>query len=123
MLNFQDLIDKGPYNSWKVLDVAYHKVAGSSCLTNERKTIFSFFFFFFIRSPGFFPQIFKNCVGLVFRELSLSGLLICFRFEQYVDYALDVPMYFVYRNKKYIDCTGMSFRVIILTTLLLSMLC
>lgn len=35
------------------------------------------------------------------------------RFEQYVDYALDVPMYFVYRKKKYIDCTGLSFRVII----------
>ncbi|KAJ4834432.1 glutamate--cysteine ligase [Turnera subulata] len=33
-----------------------------------------------------------------------------FGFEQYVDYALDVPMYFVYRQKKYIDCTGMSFR-------------
>lgn len=33
-----------------------------------------------------------------------------FGFEQYVDYALDVPMYFVYRNKKYIDCTGLSFR-------------
>ncbi|XP_010920822.1 glutamate--cysteine ligase, chloroplastic isoform X1 [Elaeis guineensis] len=33
-----------------------------------------------------------------------------FGFEQYVEYALDVPMYFVYRNKKYIDCTGMSFR-------------
>ncbi|XP_078427504.1 glutamate-cysteine ligase [Wolffia australiana] len=33
-----------------------------------------------------------------------------FGFEQYVDYALDVPMYFVYRNKRYIDCTGMSFR-------------
>ncbi|GFS37144.1 glutamate-cysteine ligase [Actinidia rufa] len=33
-----------------------------------------------------------------------------FGFEQYVDYALDVPMYFVYRAKKYIDCTGMSFR-------------
>ncbi|KAF6982411.1 hypothetical protein CFC21_000802 [Triticum aestivum] len=33
-----------------------------------------------------------------------------FGFEQYVDYALDVPMYFVYRNKTYIDCTGMSFR-------------
>ncbi|KAG5563223.1 hypothetical protein RHGRI_005845 [Rhododendron griersonianum] len=32
------------------------------------------------------------------------------RFEQYVDYALDVPMYFVYRNKKYIDCSGLSFR-------------
>lgn len=33
------------------------------------------------------------------------------RFEQYVEYALDVPMYFVYRKKTYIDCTGMSFRV------------
>ncbi|KAI3887247.1 hypothetical protein MKX03_023457 [Papaver bracteatum] len=33
-----------------------------------------------------------------------------FGFEQYVDYALDVPMYFVYRKKKYIDCTGLSFR-------------
>ncbi|KAK9103611.1 hypothetical protein Sjap_020865 [Stephania japonica] len=33
-----------------------------------------------------------------------------FGFEQYVDYALDVPMYFIYRKKKYIDCTGMSFR-------------
>ncbi|VFQ83959.1 unnamed protein product [Cuscuta campestris] len=33
-----------------------------------------------------------------------------FGFEQYVDYALNVPMYFVYRKKKYIDCTGMSFR-------------
>ena len=33
-----------------------------------------------------------------------------FGFEQYVDYALDVPMYFAYRNGKYIDCAGMSFR-------------
>ncbi|TXG50509.1 hypothetical protein EZV62_023033 [Acer yangbiense] len=33
-----------------------------------------------------------------------------FGFEQYVDYALDVPMYFVYHENKYIDCTGMSFR-------------
>ncbi|KAJ1406017.1 Glutamine synthetase/guanido kinase, catalytic domain [Sesbania bispinosa] len=33
-----------------------------------------------------------------------------FGFEQYVDYALDVPMYFVYRKQKYIDCTGMTFR-------------
>ncbi|KAJ7944917.1 Glutamate--cysteine ligase, chloroplastic [Quillaja saponaria] len=33
-----------------------------------------------------------------------------FGFERYVDYALDVPMYFVYRKKKYIDCTGMTFR-------------
>ncbi|XP_074567854.1 glutamate--cysteine ligase A, chloroplastic [Curcuma longa] len=33
-----------------------------------------------------------------------------FGFERYVDYALDVPMYFVYRNKKYVNCTGMSFK-------------
>ena len=31
-------------------------------------------------------------------------------FERYVDYALDVPMYFVYRNGQYIDALGMSFR-------------
>ncbi|CAJ1937438.1 unnamed protein product [Sphenostylis stenocarpa] len=33
-----------------------------------------------------------------------------FGFEQYVDYALDVPMYFVYRKHRYIDCTGKTFR-------------
>ena len=31
-------------------------------------------------------------------------------FERYVDYALDVPMYFVYRNGEYIDASGQSFR-------------
>ncbi|MGE0596470.1 MAG: glutamate--cysteine ligase [Hyphomonadaceae bacterium] len=31
-------------------------------------------------------------------------------FERYADYALDVPMYFVYRNGKYIDASGLSFR-------------
>ena len=31
-------------------------------------------------------------------------------FERYVDYALDVPMYFVYRHGKYIDAAGQSFR-------------
>lgn len=31
-------------------------------------------------------------------------------FERYVDYMLDVPMYFVYRNGKYIDASGQSFR-------------
>ena len=31
-------------------------------------------------------------------------------FEKWVDYALDVPMYFVYRDGKYIDALGMSFR-------------
>lgn len=31
-------------------------------------------------------------------------------FERYVDYALDVPMYFVRRDKKYINVAGRSFR-------------
>ena len=31
-------------------------------------------------------------------------------FERYVDYALDVPMYFVYRDGNYIDAAGASFR-------------
>ncbi|CAN1253824.1 Glutamate--cysteine ligase, chloroplastic [Linum perenne] len=43
---------------------------------------------------GMLPFVFDNSFG----------------FEQYVDYALDVPMYFVYRKKRYVDCTGMSFR-------------
>ena len=33
-----------------------------------------------------------------------------FGFERWVDYALDVPMYFDYRDGKYIDATGQSFR-------------
>ncbi len=33
-----------------------------------------------------------------------------FGFERWVDYALDVPMYFVYRDGVYIDALGMSFR-------------
>ncbi len=33
-----------------------------------------------------------------------------FGFERYVDYMLDVPMYFVYRDGKYIDASGLSFR-------------
>ncbi|MFT3690543.1 glutamate--cysteine ligase [Paenirhodobacter sp.] len=31
-------------------------------------------------------------------------------YERYVDYVLDVPMYFVYRDGKYIDALGQSFR-------------
>lgn len=31
-------------------------------------------------------------------------------FERYVDYVLDVPMYFVYRDGRYIDALGQSFR-------------
>ncbi len=31
-------------------------------------------------------------------------------FQRYVDYALDVPMYFVYRDGQYVDARGQSFR-------------
>ncbi len=31
-------------------------------------------------------------------------------FDRYVDYILDVPMYFVYRDGRYIDASGQSFR-------------
>ena len=31
-------------------------------------------------------------------------------FERYVDYLLDMPMYFVYRDGRYIDASGQSFR-------------
>jgi len=33
-----------------------------------------------------------------------------FGFERYIDYMLDLPMYFVYRDGKYIDASGQSFR-------------
>jgi glutamate--cysteine ligase len=33
-----------------------------------------------------------------------------FGFERYVDYMLDVPMYFIYREGQYIDVSGQSFR-------------
>ena len=33
-----------------------------------------------------------------------------FGFERYVDYVLDVPMYFVYRDGQYLDASDMSFR-------------
>ena len=32
-----------------------------------------------------------------------------FNFETYTDYALEVPMYFIKRNNKYIDMTGLTF--------------
>ncbi|CAN6579133.1 unnamed protein product [Malus baccata var. baccata] len=46
-----------------------------------------------------------------FTEGKPNGFLSMRRFEQYVEYALDIPMYFVYRNKRHFDCTGMTFRV------------
>ena len=33
-----------------------------------------------------------------------------FGFERWVDYVLDVPMYFVYRDGEYVDVSGLSFR-------------
>ncbi len=33
-----------------------------------------------------------------------------FGYERYADYALDVPMYFVFRDGRYIDAAGLSFR-------------
>ncbi|MBD8525691.1 glutamate--cysteine ligase [Pseudomarimonas arenosa] len=33
-----------------------------------------------------------------------------FGFERYVDYLLDVPMYFVYREGRYLDASGQNFR-------------
>ncbi len=33
-----------------------------------------------------------------------------FGYDRYVDYALDVPMYFIYRDGEYIDVAGQSFR-------------
>ena len=33
-----------------------------------------------------------------------------FGYDRYVDYALDVPMYFVYRDGRYLDVAGLSFR-------------
>jgi glutamate--cysteine ligase len=33
-----------------------------------------------------------------------------FGFERYIDYILDVPMYFAYRKGRYLDASGLSFR-------------
>ena len=43
---------------------------------------------------GMLPWVFEDGMG----------------FERYVDYALDVPMYFVHRNGRYLDASGKSFR-------------
>src|SRR3954471_12447805 len=36
-----------------------------------------------------------------------------FGYERYIDYALDVPMYFVFRDGRYVDVAGESFRAFI----------
>lgn len=63
------------------------------------------------------PNGVKSTRGLVWRHLddARTGMLPFvfdegFGFERWVQYALDVPMYFVYRDGKYVDALGMSFR-------------
>jgi glutamate--cysteine ligase len=63
------------------------------------------------------PNGVKSTRGLVWRNLDAArtGMLPFvfdegFGFEAWVQYALDVPMYFVYRNGEYINALGMSFR-------------
>ncbi len=46
------------------------------------------------RRTGMLPFVFEDGMG----------------YERYVEYALDVPMYFVYRDGNYIDVAGSSFR-------------
>ena len=73
----------------------------------------------FAASPFFEggPNGFASWRGRVWRDVdrARSGMLPFafedgFGFERYVDYALDVPMYFVYRDGRYIDASGQSFR-------------
>ncbi len=73
----------------------------------------------FANSPFFEgkPNGHKSWRSRIWRDLDASrtGMLpFVFEdgmgFERYVDYALDVPMYFVYRDGKYIKALGQSFR-------------
>ena len=73
----------------------------------------------FANSPFFEgkPNGLKSFRSAVWRDLdsSRTGTLPFvfedgFGFERYVDYALDVPMYFVYRDGVYVDALGQSFR-------------
>jgi glutamate--cysteine ligase len=73
----------------------------------------------FANSPFFEgkPNGHKSWRARVWRDLdpARTGMLPFvfeegFGFERYVQYALDVPMYFVYRDGNYIDALGQSFR-------------
>ena len=73
----------------------------------------------FANSPFFEgkPNSYKSLRSMVWRNLDAArtGTLPFifedgFGFERWVDYALDVPMYFVYRDGRYINALGMSFR-------------
>ena len=63
------------------------------------------------------PNGFKSMRGEVWRDTDKArtgNLPFAFQsgmgYERYVDYALDVPMYFIYRDGHYIDVAGASFR-------------
>jgi glutamate--cysteine ligase len=63
------------------------------------------------------PNGFKSMRGEVWRDTDKNrtgNLPFAFEsgmgYERYVDYALDVPMYFIYRDGRYIDVAGASFR-------------
>ncbi|MFP4326538.1 MAG: glutamate--cysteine ligase [Paracoccaceae bacterium] len=73
----------------------------------------------FANSPFFEgrPTGYKSWRSRVWRDLddARTGMLPFvfdegFGFEAWADYALDVPMYFVYRDGRYIDALGQSFR-------------
>ena len=73
----------------------------------------------FANSPFFEgkPNSYKSLRSMVWRNLDAArtGTLPFvfeegFGFERWVEYALDVPMYFVYRDGEYINALGMSFR-------------
>jgi len=73
----------------------------------------------FANSPFFegHPNGMKSWRARVWRDLDAdrTGMLPFvfdegFGFEAWVQYALDVPMYFVYRDGRYIDALGQSFR-------------
>ncbi|GHE03577.1 glutamate--cysteine ligase [Defluviimonas sp. 20V17] len=73
----------------------------------------------FANSPFFEGKVngLKSWRSRIWRDLdnSRTGMLPFafedgFGFQRYVDYILDVPMYFVYRDGHYIDALGQSFR-------------
>ena len=64
------------------------------------------------RANGY--QTFRSAVWLDTDKARTGMLPFAFEsgmgFEAYVDYALNVPMYFVYRGSRYIDASGKSFK-------------
>ena len=95
---------------WKVLP---------ETLPEDRRTRLSFVgqaarYLMIVRERTFLTHAVMGGCGTFCMFAYLSGCSPVFEdgfgFERYVDYALDVPMYFVYRNGKYINVSGKSFR-------------